>query len=97
MDPYAGQPGLATVLPVGDGDGGDDVGVQQIHGPPGFILFSSVGARPMSEVTEVVSINSTVGVPKRVVVTGGLARFPTQGDVFCQKTWDDNDSTPDQR
>lgn len=31
-----------------------------------------------------VSINSTVGPPKRVLETGGLARFSTQGQVFCQ-------------
>lgn len=99
MDPHAGQPGFATVLPVGDGDGGDDVGVQQIHGPPGLFLFSSVGTRPMSKVAQTASINSAVGVPKRVVVTGGLARFSTQGDIFCQteKTRDDSDPTPDQR
>lgn len=31
-----------------------------------------------------VSINSTVGPPKRVLIAGGLARFSTQGQVFCQ-------------
>ena len=77
MDPYAGQPDFAAVLPVGDGDGGDGVGVQQIHGPPGLLLFGSVGTRPMSKVTLAVSIDSTVGIPKRVVVAGGLARFST--------------------
>lgn len=42
VDPDAGQPVFATVLPVGDGDGGDDVGVQQIHSPPGLFLLSGV-------------------------------------------------------
>lgn len=45
MDPHAGQPVLATVLPVGDGDGGDDVGVQQIHSPPGLFLLAGVRTR----------------------------------------------------
>lgn len=47
VDPHAGQPGPATVLPVGDGDGGDDVGVQQVHSPPGLFLFCGVGTRPV--------------------------------------------------
>lgn len=84
VDPHAGQPGLATVLPVGDADGGDDVGVQQIHGPPGFLQFSSVGTRPVSKVSLLASINGAVGAPKRVVVMGGLARFSAQGHVSCQ-------------
>lgn len=85
VDPHAGKPALATVLPVGDADGGDDVGVQQIHGPPGLLQFSSVGTRAISKASASVSINRAVGVPKRVVVLGGLARFSTQGDVFCQR------------
>lgn len=31
-----------------------------------------------------VSINSTVGAPERVLEAGGLARFSTQGQVFYQ-------------
>lgn len=42
MDLHAGQPVSAAVLPVGDGDGGDDVGVQQIHSPPGLFLLGRV-------------------------------------------------------
>lgn len=84
VDPHAGQPVLATVLPVGNADGGDDVGVQQIHGPPGLLQFTSVGTRTISKASASASINRAVGFPKRVVVLGGLARFSTQGDVFCQ-------------
>lgn len=42
MDPHAGQPVFATVLSVCEGDGGDDVGIQQIHSPPGLFLLSGV-------------------------------------------------------
>lgn len=34
-----------TAVPsVCDGDGGDDVGLQQVHPPPGVGLFVGVGA-----------------------------------------------------
>lgn len=84
VDPHAGQPVFTTVLPVDDGDGGDDVGVQQIHAPPGVVLLGRVGARPVSKVTYTVSVNGAVGVPERVVVARHLARFSTQGHVFCR-------------
>ena len=38
------DPFCTAVSSVGDGDGGDDVGLQQVHSPPGVGLFSSMGA-----------------------------------------------------
>lgn len=84
VDPHTGQPVLTTVLPVGDGDGGDGVGFQQVHGPPGLPLLGGVGTRPVVKVVVTVSIDGAVGVPERVFVTGGLAGFSTQGHVFCR-------------
>lgn len=93
LDLHAGQPGPAAVLPVDHGDGGDDVGVQQVHRPPGVVLLGRVRARPVSEVALAVPVDGAVGVPERVVVVGGLARFPTQGHVFCQTTRGGRDVT----
>ena len=38
------EPVFTAVSSVGDGDGGDNVGLQQVHPPPGVGLFISVGA-----------------------------------------------------
>ena len=38
------DPSCTAVSSVGDCDGGDDVGLQQVHSPPRFVLFSCMGA-----------------------------------------------------
>lgn len=86
MDPDTVQPELATVPPVGDGDGDDAVGFQQVHGPPGRVLFAGVGARSIMKHGLVAPVDGAVGLPEGVLVTGALARFSTQGHVFCGQT-----------
>ncbi len=44
MDLQPVDPVFTTVSSVGDGDGGDDVGLQQVHSPPGVGHFSRVDA-----------------------------------------------------
>ena len=36
------DPFFTAVVSVDDGDGGDDVGLQQVHSPPGVFHFSRV-------------------------------------------------------
>ncbi|TNN34891.1 hypothetical protein EYF80_054940 [Liparis tanakae] len=78
------EPVAAAVCSVDDHDGGDDVGLQQVHSPPGVALFICVGAgsRPESRIT--VSIYGTGGISEDVVVAVRLGRPSTQGHVLCE-------------
>ena len=42
VDFHSVNPFWTAVLSVDDGDGGDDVGLQQVHSPPGVSHFSRV-------------------------------------------------------
>lgn len=83
MDLKPIQPVFAAVASVGDADGGDDVGVQQVHPPPGVVQLRRVGARAHVEAGVTVSVDGVVGGPKVVGVTPQLGGLPTQSHVLC--------------
>lgn len=83
MDLQPIQPVFAAVASVGDADGGDDVGVQQVHPPPGVVQLRRVGARAHVEAGVAVSVDGVVGGPEVVGVTPQLGGLPTQGHVLC--------------
>lgn len=83
MDLQPIQPVFAAVASIGDADGGDDVGVQQVHPPPGVVQLRRVGARAHVEAGVAVSVDGVVGGPEVVGVTPQLGGLPTQGHVLC--------------
>ncbi|TNN34893.1 hypothetical protein EYF80_054942 [Liparis tanakae] len=61
------EPVAAAVCSVDDHDGGDKVGLQQVHSPPGVALFIRVGAGSRPKIRITVSIDGTGGSSEDVV------------------------------
>lgn len=80
-----------AVSSVGDDDGSDDVGVQQVQSPPGVGFCHGECAWTRYEIRFTVSINGIVGSPKPIgwlLETVGLSCFATQSHVFCDRNID---------
>lgn len=78
------DPFCTTISSVCDGNGGDDVRLQQVHSPPRIGLLNCVGAWSGYRVRVTVSINSTVGGSSKMPCPVGLGCFSTQGHIFYE-------------